>query len=138
MLILFSIIVVYICNIIESENLFEYLNNNLLTILLGFLAINTATLGHLASKIQDIMVIHKHLDFSSTTSEMKKSLYEQIILITVSLILIILHKSNIDFTLKNEIFNVIALSTFLYAINILWDTGKSVFIIIDEIRKNNQ
>jgi len=137
-IILISIITVYFCNVIGSTSIFEYLNENLITILVGFLAINTATLGHLAAKIQDVMLVHKELDFSNTTFEMKKSLTEQIILIAISVILIIIEKSTLNFYLKTEIVNIISFSVFLYAINILWDTGKSVFIIIEEIRKLNK
>ncbi|KIA90514.1 hypothetical protein [Kaistella jeonii] len=135
---LISIITIYICYLIESSSLFEYLNNNLLTILLAFLAINTASLGHLAAKIQDIMVIHNHLNFSATIFEMKKSLVEQIILIVLAIIIIIIRESNLNFLLKFEILNIFSLAIFLYGINILWDTGKSVFVIIDEIKKINR
>lgn len=137
-IILISIIIIYFCSVVESEVLFEYLNQNLITILVGFLAINTATLGHLAAKMQDIMIVHKEMDFQSTTHEMKKSLFEQIIMIGIALIVVIVQKSNIEFNLKDEILNVISLSIFLYAVYIIWDTGKSVFVIIDEIRKLNK
>lgn len=135
---LISIVTIYICYLIESSSLFKYLNDNLLTILLAFLAINTASLGHLAAKIQDIMVIHNHLNFTATIFEMKKSLVEQIILIVLSIIIIIIRESNLNFLLKFEILNIFSLTIFLYGINILWDTGKSVFVIIDEIKKINR
>ncbi len=137
-LFLISILTVYICYLIDSTSLFNYLNNNLLTILLAFLAINTATLGHLAAKIQDIMVIHNHLDFTATIFEMKKSLVEQIIMVVLSIIIIIFHESNLYFPLKFEILNIFSLTIFFYSIYILWDTGKSVFVIIDEIKKINK
>lgn len=135
---LISTITTYICYLINSDSLFDYLNNNLLTILLAFLAINTATLGHLAAKIQDIMVTYNYFDFSSTIYEMKKSLLEQIILILLSIFLLIFRNSNLDFPLKFEIVNIFSLAIFLYSINILYDTGKGVFVIIDEIKKMNQ
>lgn len=132
---LISIGIVYICNIIESSNIFTYLDSNLLTMLLAFLAINTATLGHLAAKIQDIIVIYPQMNFDGTLKEMKKSLVEQVIMIAVAIIVIILRNSNVYVNLKKEILDVLSVSVFLYAINVLWDTGKSVFIIIEELNK---
>lgn len=116
-----------------------YLKDNLLTILLAFLAINTATLGHLSAKIQDIIVEYKNLDFTDTIREMKKSLLEQIILIILTVILIIVDNGeNVQFKLKTELLYTFFLAIFIYALDILWDTGKSVFIIVDEINKINK
>lgn len=134
-----SIFIVYISCLMQSVALFSYLKDNLLTILLAFLAINTATLGHLSAKIQDIIVEYKNLDFTDTIREMKKSLLEQIILIILTVILIIVDNGeNVQFKLKTELLYTFFLAIFIYALHILWDTGKSVFIIVDEINKINK
>lgn len=138
-MIIVSIFIVYISCLMQSVALFSYLKDNLLTILLAFLAINTATLGHLSAKIQDIIVEYKNLDFTDTIREMKKSLLEQIILIILTVILIIVDNGeNVQFKLKTELLYTFFLAIFIYALDILWDTGKSVFIIVDEINKINK
>lgn len=138
-MIIVSIFIVYISCLMQSVALFSYLKDNLLTILLAFLAINTATLGHLSAKIQDIIVEYKKLDFTDTIREMKKSLLEQIILIILTVILIIVDNGeNVQFKLKTELLYTFFLAIFIYALHILWDTGKSVFIIVDEINKINK
>lgn len=120
---------------LESKFLFKYLQENIISLLLILLAINTTTLGLIASKIQDIVVKIPEIDFSDTIKEMKKSLLEQIILIIVSAFCLLLMDSvKITFEHKSEIGNVMLISIFIYAINILWDTGKSVFIIIEELQ----
>ena len=95
-------------------------------------------MGLIASKIQDIVVKYPKFDFSSTTKEMKTSLKEQIILICVSVLtLFLLDTSKYQFDYKTEVGNVIMTTVLIYSINILWDTGKAVFVIIDELQKMN-
>lgn len=134
--IIIAIIITFLGATLESKFLFKFLQENIISLLLILLAINTTTLGLIASKIQDIVVKIPEMDFSDTIKEMKTSLLEQIILIIASVFCLLLMDSNkISFEYKNEIGNVILISIFIYAINILWDTGKSVFIIIEELQK---
>jgi hypothetical protein len=134
--IIIAIIITFLGAILESKFLFKFLQENIISLLLILLAINTTTLGLIASKIQDIVVKIPEMDFSDTIKEMKTSLLEQIILIIASVFCLLLMDSNkISYEYKNEIGNVILISIFIYAINILWDTGKSVFIIIEELQK---
>lgn len=125
---------------LESKFLFNYLQNNLIGLLLTLLAINIASLGLIASKIQDIVMQLKGLDFSETVKQMKFSLLEQIILIGASIITLLFQDSGrISWEYKEQVGNVILVAILIYAINILWDTGKSVFIIIEQIQNlNNQ
>jgi hypothetical protein len=125
---------------LESEFLFNYLQNNLIGLLLTLLAINIASLGLIASKIQDIVMQFKGLDFSGTVKQMKLSLLEQIVLIGGSIITLLFQDSGkICFEYKEQVGNIILVAILIYAINILWDTGKAVFIIIEPIQNlNNQ
>lgn len=69
---------------------------------------------------------------------MKTSLLEQIILIITSIICLIIQNSEkIELKFKDDICNIILITAFIYAIDILWDTGKAVFVIIEEIQKTN-
>ncbi|SFK98202.1 hypothetical protein SAMN05216357_1103 [Porphyromonadaceae bacterium KH3CP3RA] len=136
--IIISIIIVTIGYLLDSIFLFSYLKSNIIGLLLTLLAINTATSGLIASKIQDILVKYPKLDFSRTTREMRISLLEQIVLIAISIIVLMFQDSQkIVFEIKESICNVILVVIFIYSVDILWDTGKAVFIIIDEIQKGN-
>ncbi len=68
-------------NYLESDFIFNYLKENIIGLLLTLLAINTATLGLIASKIQDMLEKHPKMSFKKTTKEMKFSLTEQVVLI---------------------------------------------------------
>lgn len=139
----FYIIVAFILCLLskylKSEFLFKYLIENIIGLLLTLLAINTATLGLIASKIQDLLEKHPKMSFKNTTSEMKFSLTEQVILIIVSVIsLILLDSKIIVFEHKELLLNTILVSVLIYSVSILWDTGKAVFVIIDLIEKMNK
>ena len=137
--IVISIIISLIGKGLESEFLFTYLQQNIIGLLLTLLAINTATLGLIASKIQDIVVKYTKMDFSITIKEMKKSLLEQIILIVVSIItLLLMDSAKITYEFKDIIGNTILTTVLIYAVNILWDTGKGVFVIIEELQNMNK
>lgn len=134
--IILSIVITSSAYYLESDFLFKYLKNNLISLLLTLLAINTATLGLIASKIQDVVIKYPNFDFSKTIREMKLSLLEQIILIGTSVFCLLLNDSKvIIFNYKDILCNVILISIFIYAIHILWDTGKAVFVSIEEIQK---
>lgn len=137
--IVLGIIITFLGKFLESDFLFKYLKENIIGLLLTLLAINTATLGLIASKIQDIVVDYPKFDFSSTIKEMKTSLLEQIILICTSVITLLLLDSNkIDFAYKTDIGNVILTTVLIYSVTILWDTGKAVFVVIEELQNMNK
>ncbi|MBL7729800.1 MAG: hypothetical protein JNM88_01370 [Chitinophagaceae bacterium] len=120
----------------DSKFLFKYLVNNIIGLLLTLLAINTATLGLIASKIQDILLNHPILNFEKTLKEMKLSLLEQIILVGVSIVtLTILDSTRINFANKDVTCDILLVSVLIYAIDILWDTGKAVFVVIEHVQK---
>jgi len=125
-----SIILEILMVSIESTYLCKFLKDNMLTILLAFLAINTATLGVIASKVQEIIAKYSNATFSNTINEMYFSLKEQVLLLIVSLIILICQDSKvICFVYKDLIFNSGMTSVFFYSIYVLWDTGKAVFVI---------
>ena len=136
LILVISSCVVFLCNYLQTQFLFLYLANNLISLLLTLLAINTATLGLIASKMQDILVDKPDFNFSRTINEMKISLLEQIILICVSILTLILQSSKIVvLSNKDLVSNIILVSVLIYSINILWDTGKGVFVVIEELQK---
>lgn len=137
--IVLAIIITLIGKGLESKFLFTYLQQNIIGLLLTLLAINTATLGLIASKIQDILSNYPKFNFSTTIKEMKISLIEQIILIIVSVLsLLLMDSEKITYEYKDIIGNTILTTILIYAVNILWDTGKGVFVIIEELQKMNK
>jgi len=136
--IVIAAILTFLSYFLKSNYLFEYLSENIITILLTLLAINTATTGLIASKIQDFVLKYPKMKFSRAIKEMKLSLFEQIILIATAIIILIFKDSQIiHFVCKEQILNTILLTVLIYAINNLWDTGKSVFIVIEQIQELN-
>jgi hypothetical protein len=113
-----------------------YLKSNLTTVQLGLLAINTATCGLVVSKLQEIKQKHVEINVKPITKQLLLSLKEQIILIIVGIISMILIASNvfngcdyceyIKFGLETLI-----IAVFINSVQVLWDTGKSVFVLID-------
>lgn len=136
--IIIAFLICLVSSYLKSDFLFKYLTENLIGLLLTLLAINTATLGLIASKIQDMLEKHPKMSFKNTTREMKFSLTEQVILIIVSVIaLIVLNSSVVQFQYKELALNTILVGVLIYSVNILWDTGKAVFVIIDLIENMN-
>jgi hypothetical protein len=121
---------------VNSNSLFIYLNNNIVGLLLTLLAINTATSGLIASKMQDLVSNFPAFNFQETVKQMKVSLLEQIVLITGSVVILIIQGSKIiKFPHKDFTLDVLLVTIMIYSIAILWDTGKAVFVVIDEIQK---
>ncbi|MDV3476719.1 hypothetical protein CMU98_14040 [Elizabethkingia anophelis] len=134
-----SFIITKICEYLQSEFLFKYLQDNIIGLLLTLLAINTATLGLIASKIQDFIEKYEGMSFVNTIKEMKFSLMEQVILIGLSITTLIFLKSEIiNFDFKDTLCNSVLVGILLYSIVILYDTGKAVFVIIELIEGINK
>ncbi|KEZ93514.1 hypothetical protein IL45_04690 [Nonlabens ulvanivorans] len=121
---------------LSNDYLIKYLLDNLITIQLTLLAINTATSGLVVSKMQDIIKENPQLNLKPISKSLLDSLKEQIILIVVAIGLLIIIDSQItekliytnfiDFSLE-----VLLIAVFINSIQILWDTGKAIFIMID-------
>jgi hypothetical protein len=120
--------------LVGSSYVIDFLKDNLVVILVAILAINSATLGIVLTKIRELIDKSGAPDlFDATKKEMLWSVKEQIILIGVSLALLMIHQSawmKGHSTLEPFI-EVIVISCFVCGITILYDTAKSVFVIID-------
>lgn len=119
-----------------TDFLICYLKNNLTTIQLGLMAINTATCGLIVSKLQEIKEKHRQIDLKPITTELLSSLKEQIILIVLGIIFMLLINSEFIAKIVYSVYFKFALETllisvFVNSIQVLWDTGKAVFVIID-------
>lgn len=128
-----SFIFIFLQTLLESEFINNFLRDNVITLLVALLAINLTTIGIVLSKIRDILELNNGSNFSDTRREMLLSVKEQIGLIIVASILLVVRYSTVYERLQidNIFIDTALLSTFIYAILILYDTAKSVFIIID-------
>lgn len=111
----------------------DFLKNNLVMLLVALIAINSATLSIVLTKIRELMDKHMNANFSATKSQMILSINEQIILIFFSIILIIVGEAS---SIKSNehlkiLVDVLICASFIYGIRILYDTAKSVFVILD-------
>ncbi|MBY6309953.1 hypothetical protein [Alcaligenes faecalis] len=113
----------------------EWLKNNTSQLQIALLAINSATLSVTLSKIRDL--IDKKNDnnfFKNTRKQMLLSIKEQIALIILTLLAIatwdspIAKEKIIDFEFT---MGVVVFSLFSYSLCILYDTAKSVLLVID-------
>jgi hypothetical protein len=128
-----SIVLNGIAILLKSDFLGAYLTNNIITILITLLAINIATSSIIIIKLQEITG-NKHLFFKLTYRELSKSLVEQIVLIVISIVLLMLRDSetlNTHVYYFIEIIDTLLLAIFINEIQILFDTGKTVFIIVN-------
>ncbi|MRF40095.1 hypothetical protein GIJ78_06085 [Escherichia coli] len=129
----------YLCQILQSicqsQFLLTFLKGNLITLLIALLAINSATMGIVLTKIREL--IDKAGTgsevFQSTKDEMLLSIKEQIALVVVSVILLTVLDSELAKKASElqDIYPVLLFSIFAYSIINLYDTAKSVLIIID-------
>jgi len=123
---------------IESSFFSSFLNENVIIILVTLLAINTATSGLIISKLHELSE-KNGADFNNSYNSLKNSLKEQIIIIIVCSFSLILRNSKLleaHLPFHYLIFDTIIFATFIYSLDILYDTGKAIFLIVNSIRKN--
>lgn len=128
----------YICQLgqeaAQSTFLNDFLKSNLINLLVALLAINSATLGIVLTKIREL--IDKHGDensFEKTKREMLLSVKEQFALIILAVLAQTALSSVIlsnNLRLKDAL-TVFVCGIFVYSLMNLYDTAKSVLIVID-------
>lgn len=119
---------------LASQYFAEFLRANLVNLLVALLAINSATMGIVLTKIRELVEKHGHAEaFRETRAHFLLSVKEQVTLIAAAIVLLTVSGS----TYVAEIPNVQLLcdsliaGVFIYAMLILYDTAKGVMIIID-------
>jgi hypothetical protein len=119
---------------LKSEFIGTFLAQNIVTVLITVLAINTATSGLVIAKLIDISEKTKH-DFKGAYYEIKVSLVFQIVLIVIAVITLML-KGSLYFRCDDMkdwqiVFNTILTMAFVASLDVLRDTGISVFSMTD-------
>lgn len=133
-----SIGVGFLAQILQSSMTTDYLNNflsgNLITILIALLAINSATLGIVLTKIRDLVEKHGNAQcFNTTKQQMILSIKEQVALIIFAVTFLTVASSPLMTSYSNlkMFFEATVVAVFSYALFVLYDTAKGVLIIID-------
>ena len=139
-----SIGIGFIAQVLQSSLTTNYLNyflsENLITILIALLAINSATLGIVLTKIRDLVEKHGNAQcFNTTKQQMILSIKEQIALIIFAVTFLTIVSSPLVAPYSNlkMLFDATVVAVFSYALFVLYDTAKGVLIIIDFDLKDN-
>jgi len=118
---------------IQSSFVFEFLKSNITNLQVALLAVNAATLGIVLTKIRELIdKIGKSEAFEATRKEMMMSIKEQVALIGISLFLLALASAKTPpVYFSDDVFQTLLLASFVYSLLILYDTAKSIFVILD-------
>lgn len=117
---------------IESEFITKYLSENLITLLIALLAINTTTSSVLMTKLKEIADATGG-NFTNTIIQLRYSIYEQIVYIIVAIIVLILADSKKVVGLNTYaefVLECLLIAVFVAAMHTLFDTAKSIFVIL--------
>lgn len=118
---------------LQSNFVEMFLEQNLITLLLALLAINTTTISVIMSKLREI-TSETGLSFAASIKSMKHSVVEQVILLIAAVVVLILKTSAsiaANFTGAGYIANVLLIAIMLYAVQVLYDTANGVFVIAE-------
>lgn len=121
-----------ISSALGSTYLEDYLKENLITLLIALLAINTTTSSVVMTKLKEIADATGG-NFKFTIEQLKLSAYEQVVLILVAVILLIFSGSKTVIGLHvwmPFILNGAVASVFIAGLYALFDTAKSIFVIL--------
>ena len=122
----------FICIFLESDFLIVFLSNNLITLLIALLAINTTTGSVVMTKLREIIERHGG-DFSATLEQLKLSIIEQLTFIILAIIILILLESKPVLSLNDFVktfLEIGLIAVFIASLNNLYDTASSIFVIL--------
>lgn len=117
-----------------SSYLETFLDANLLVVLIALMAINTTTVSVILTKMREIADAHPDVDFASTRRSMRAATLEQLVLIVVAAILLAAKGSPwLPAHVPHAAFVITSLliAVFAYALQVLFDTAKAVYVILD-------
>lgn len=119
---------------IGSSYIAEFLKDNIVNIQIGLLAINAATLGIVLTKLRDL--VEKGVEasaFENTRREMLLSVKEQVALIAAALVILsVASATKLPIVIAPVLLDALLLTCFIYSLMILYDTAKSVFVVLDD------
>lgn len=119
---------------INSHYILQFLMQNIVNIQIGLLAINTATLGIILTKLRDL--VDKGVpaaEFQKAKTQMLLSIKEQVgTIVSALLILTAFDSPLVSTSLRDGLLEVLLIACFAYSLLILYDTAKSVFVVLDD------
>lgn len=117
-----------------SQYFTEFLKANLINILIALLAVNSATMGIVLTKIRDLVDNHGHGEtFTKTRRHMLLSIREQVVLVGAAILILTVWQSPHLKAISNVdlFFGACIIAIFVYGMSVLYDTAMSVLIIVD-------
>jgi len=117
-----------------SQYFTDFLKTNLINILIALLAVNSTTMGIVLTKLRELIEKHGHQgEFEQTRAQFLLSIKEQVTLIAAAILLLTFQQSSYLKDIPNSglFFGSAVAAIFVYSMMILYDTAKSVLIIID-------
>lgn len=140
--IVLGILMTSFCSLIESEFLATFLHQNIISLTITLIAITSAVRAIILSKLTEIKISNKQIDFSETFKELKISIYEQVAMIVISILTISIGDSKLLIANPNIpiwfIVNSILTTVLFYSIYILYDTAIAVIDIFIALSNNNK
>lgn len=123
---------------LKSSFLPNFIDGNLITILLALMAINSTTNSVILTKLKDLTKDNP-IQLQNSKREMKVSIIEQLVLTVIAIVGLILKKSDVlkQMVPHRDFFSdLILVAVLCYSIHVLYDTANSVFVILDKENKN--
>jgi hypothetical protein len=127
-----GLFLIWSSNYLGSSFLINFLRANLLLLLPALMAINVTTAGVVMAKLRELGDKYR-AGFDETMKQMKLSFYEQVVLMFIAMVLLVLdgaEKVNINQHHMRAILESLISGCFIYSLIILFDTAKSIFIIL--------
>lgn len=118
----------------QSTFLDEFLGSSLITLLVALLAINTTTIGLIASKLRDLADKYG-VNVARTIRSMKSSIIEQIVLLIIATSVLLIKTSttiNSLWAYNDLVSTVILVMVFIWAVQVLYDTASGIFVILEQ------
>ncbi|MBK7344714.1 MAG: hypothetical protein IPJ06_17455 [Saprospiraceae bacterium] len=126
-----SIVVKLLSDYLESKFLIEFLEDDLITILITVFAINTATNSLLITDLAKLAK-SKEIKFKNSYEQIRIAIAEQLILVMLGFLLLIIRGTSQGLPMEiMYIVDTLLIATFVFALDILRDTALAVFKLIE-------
>jgi hypothetical protein len=119
---------------LETDYLNAFLRNNLLTLLIALLAINSATTGIVLTKIRGLIEVGGNASvFKATRAQMVLAVREQIALIVIAIAALTVASSPLlpSSDILQLSLESVVVGVFSYSMLVLYDTAVGVLLIVD-------
>lgn len=128
-----AVLTQFVLNAIGSTYLKSFLTQNIVNLQIALLAVNSATMGIVLTKIRDLVDKLGHGEvFRATRRQMLLSIKEQVGLIFASITVLSIQDVSHPILQENDFaFSTALIAVFFYAMMILYDTAKSVLLVVD-------